>query len=139
MDQLELAKSALRGELKRLAADQAHLEAVLAKLEAGSGHVPTVLETAVASAKSVVAAVTGSGKKRGRPAKAKAEKPATAGSGDGLSAASTFIKEAGRAGIKALALSHRLKKDGITPPSKVELLEAGFKTKGKGGGTTYHA
>ena len=137
MSQLDLAKQAIKSEIARLAADQKHLEDVLAKLEGGSGHVSTVLDTIshpIDAVKHAVAAATG--KKRGRPAGG-THKPKSEPRSD-LDAALALIGEAGKDGIKALSLSAKLKKDGKTPPSKVELLEGGkVKSKGKGGGTTY--
>jgi hypothetical protein len=50
-----------------------------------------------------------------------------------------MIKQIGKGGIKALLLSAPLEKEGITPPSKPDLLKAGVRSADIGDGTSYAA
>jgi hypothetical protein len=61
-------------------------------------------------------------------------KPAVVDVSDALK----LIEEAGKGGIKAIALAHKLKKNGGGKPSKTDLLATEkVKMTGKGGGSTY--
>jgi len=138
MDQLAIARRALEDEIAALTAEVARLEQVLQQL-GGTASIAPYAKYATSAATAPAAVSAEAPKRRGRPkGSGNVAKASPAASGGAIGGALELIQQAGRKGIKALALAAAIKKAGGNRPSKDELLATGkVKQAGRGGGTTY--
>jgi len=139
MDQLEIARRALQQEISALSAEIARLEDVLAALGGSDSIAPYAKRAGGSAAASSSSDAEEAPRRRGRPkGSGNAAKASSAASGGDVDSALELIEQAGRKGIKALALAAAIKKAGGNRPSKEDLLASGkVKQAGRGGGTTY--
>lgn len=129
MNQLDTARQAIAQEIRDLAVRQAQLQKILDQLTGGTsgggGRVQSAPKAVAAKAL----------RRRGRPRKNPL--PELASPSD-VNATVELIEQAGKKGVKAIALAYQVKKAGLTKPEKQQLLDTQkVKMTGKGGAATY--